>query len=463
MESALFSAPPRRMSLSQLCGEIAGAVSSAPALRGVWVTAELSNVGFHGPHCYMKLIEKDATGRTLAQLDAAIWGSSLPGLRRKFAAATGSDIRTGIKVLVFCSVSYHSVYGIKATISDIDPSYTLGDMERIRREILERLQREEIIGANKLRQLPAAPQRIAVISGAGAAGYGDFLKQLEENPGGFIFYTHLFPAAVQGQNTSRDVRRALQAIAGRAELFDCVVIIRGGGASIDLNGFDDYELARAVALFPLPVIVGIGHERDRTVLDEIACVRCKTPTAVGAFLIERLSDAMKRAADAATFICRQATERLRREDRELSRLSSAIPSLALGRLSAATATLASITRAIPAFASGIIGRQAAMLDAMPRRIEDLCSARTAFAARVLSDTASQAARAASLLLTSSAERLRSMESLVGAYSPDATLRRGYSITRAGGKAVTSADMLAPGTTLTTTFHSGTIKSIVTEP
>ncbi|MDE6669330.1 MAG: exodeoxyribonuclease VII large subunit, partial [Muribaculaceae bacterium] len=293
------------LTLTQLTQVIGNSVRLNPSLQGAWVTAELSDVRVNGGHCYMELIEKNSVGSTVAKLRATVWANQFRMIQTKFAAATGRQIGSGIKVLLYGSTTHHSVYGLSFSVTDIDPAYTLGDMERLRREILERLHYEGILERNKQLSMPWAPQRIAVISAAGAAGYGDFLNQLGANQEGFVFYPFLFGAVMQGNRTASSVIEALELIEHTVDLWDCVVIIRGGGATTDLNGFDNYELARRVALCPLPVVVGIGHERDRTVLDEIAHTRCKTPTAVAAYLVDSLRQSYNRAAQCVDYIIRQ--------------------------------------------------------------------------------------------------------------------------------------------------------------
>lgn len=426
------------ISLVQLQNAVTAAVATSPVGRGVWVVAELSDVRTAGGHCYMELIEKDSAGTTVARMRGTIWRNTFAPLDAKFHAAAGAHIVSGLKVLVAAIPQNHPLYGLSLNIVDIDPSYTVGDMERLRREILDRLTREGTAGRNRALPLPDAPQRIAVISAAGAAGYGDFSDQLLNNPDSLVFYPHLFQATMQGEKTSRSVRDALERIEMSVDLWDCVVIIRGGGATSDLAGFDDYDLARAVALFPLPVIVGIGHERDRTVLDEIAAVRCKTPTAVAAFLLERNKSALQNAVRRASEISRYAADVLAGEQRRIAGLAAIVPTLAKNRADAARQRLRNAAALLPALVSQ-------RLDAECRRLEETNRALPEIIAR---------------RLNAETERLTSLHRLVGAFSPENTLRRGYSITLLDGKAVRSPEDVAPGTEITTRLASGIISSTV---
>lgn len=440
VQPSLFAEAPRAMSLTQLTLAIGQAIRVSPTLQNAWVVAELSDVRVNGGHCYMELIEKNAAGQTVAKIRATIWQSRFNYIRQKFFSATGRDIATGMKVMLNGAASHHQLYGLSFNINDIDPSYTLGDMERLRREILERLQREGVIDNNKRTYLTPTPQRVAVISAEGAAGYGDFMNQIVGNPDGFVFYPFLFPAIMQGDRTSESVRRALEAVEMTVDLWDCVVIIRGGGATTDLNGFDEYELARAVATFPLPVIVGIGHERDRTVLDEIAHTRCKTPTAVAAYLVDSLRATWTRTTAICDWIARYSTDRLTGESRRLANCEAMIPTLVDSRINTARSTL---------------DRAAALLQAH-------AASRTQRAAMTLDNTAQVIARAADYQLKRSSARLDSLAGLVDAFAPDKTLKRGYSVTRVDGKAVTDASQLKPGTMITTQLHTGQVVSTIND-
>lgn len=267
-----------------------------------WVVAEIASINEHvSGHCYLELVEKEENGtrrgmllassgggQFKAQARATVWRQSWTRIVSKFYRETQQSVVKGMKVLLEVKVSFHEVYGYSLNVSDIDPTYTLGDMQRRRQEILAQLEEDGVMGLNKELPLPRPLQRIAVISAAGAAGYGDFCRQLDES--GFRFSTKLFAATLQGAKVECSVITALDAVAAEVRDWDCVVIIRGGGAVADLNGFESYLLAANVAQFPLPVLTGIGHERDDTVIDFVAHTRLKTPTAVAQFLIDNMRE-----------------------------------------------------------------------------------------------------------------------------------------------------------------------------
>lgn len=278
------------ITLQQLNQMVASVINETFA-EAVWITAELSDVRVaNNGHCYMQLVEKDPKrGTMLAFANAHIWNNRWWLIRDTFQQQTGQAFQSGLKVMLQVQVTMHEAYGYSLNILDVDPTYTLGEMARRRMEILKQLQADGVIDMNRELPFPALPQRIAIVSAEGAAGYGDFCHQLHDNEWGLCFYTHLFPAAMQGNQTESSVICALERIALYQDLFDVVVIIRGGGATADLASFDSYEMALNVANFPIPVITGIGHDRDQTVLDRVAHTSVKTPTAAAALLIDILS------------------------------------------------------------------------------------------------------------------------------------------------------------------------------
>lgn len=265
------------------------AVSVALPAR-YWVTGELSEVreAANG-HCYIELVQRDeATGTLVAKARGTIWSRVYSLLRPYFLEQTGNHFAQGLKVLLQVSVNFHELYGYTLDVCDIEPAYTIGDMARKRQLVIKRLADEGVIGLNKELQFPLLPQRVAVISSYTAAGYGDFCDQLHNNAYGFVFYTKLFPAPMQGNGVEQGIIGALDCIARNSELWDVVVIIRGGGAVSELSCFDTYELANNCAQFPLPIVTGIGHRRDESVLDIVAHTSAKTPTAAAELLVHAM-------------------------------------------------------------------------------------------------------------------------------------------------------------------------------
>ena len=276
-----------RFSISELNGEVKKVLSSnftAP----VWVIGEISelNVNSNG-HCYLTLIEKsESEDRIIAQARATIWSYTFRMLRPFFETSTGQQLTDGIKVLLQVSVEFHELYGYSLNVRNIDPTYTLGDQARKRREIINRLTEEGVITMNQELELPLVPQKIAIISSSSAAGYQDFMEQLTSNPFGYKFYTKLFPAVMQGDQAEKSIVGALDRIYPYEDFFDLVVLIRGGGSQVDLSCFDNYNVAYHITQFPLPVLTGIGHEKDDSIADLVAHTRLKTPTAVAEFILD---------------------------------------------------------------------------------------------------------------------------------------------------------------------------------
>lgn len=383
-----------------------------------WVQAELSDVRTNSTgHCYLEFIQKDPRSNALvAKARGTIWANVYRLLKPYFEEATGQAFVSGIKVLVQVTVSFHELYGYSLTVQDIDPTYTLGDMARRRREILKQLEEEGVLTLNKELEMPALPRRIAVISSPTAAGYGDFCHQLQHNPRGFFFYTELFPALMQGDRVEESVLSALDAILNRQEEFDVVVIIRGGGATSDLSGFDTYLLAASCAQFPLPIITGIGHERDDTVLDSVAHTRVKTPTAAAEYLISCMELAANKLEVLANRLHNSVRTRLTEEQRRLNTYRNRIPSAVVRRISDAKLSLLTAQRDISQAVSTSLSRQRHRLELLQQRLADA--------------------------------------------SPEKMLARGYSITLKDGKAVKNAALLKDNDELLTRFYKGEVTSII---
>lgn len=445
--------------LSQYTSLITNTVASARGLAGVWVIAELSDVRIAGGHCYMELIEKNEAGQTVAKLRATIWKSAYYQLRQKFFSATQREISNGIKALVRGSATHHSLYGLSFNIIDIDPNYTVGDMERLRREIIMRLQKEGVVMNNKNLPFPVAPQKIAVISAEGAAGYGDFMNQLLGNQEGFVFYPCLFPCIMQGERVSESIRHALEVIESTADIWDCIAIVRGGGATTDLNGFDDYALARAIATCVLPVVVGIGHERDRNVLDEIAHTSLKTPTAVAGFFIDQARMAYDQILSLVDRIRGYTTDQLRGEERRLSSIQAIIPQLAMRRVEDNRSRLQSYIGRLPLLTDGRIGKEEVKLEGMQSVLSNVTAGRFGKELIKLDGLMNIIKNLTSNGVLHAEQKISALESLIKVLDPKNTLKRGYSITRINGKAVKTKDSIAEGDILVTTLTDGEIRSI----
>ena len=294
-----------------------------------WVEAELAECRERNGHCYMELVEKDERSNSpIAKASAKCWRQTWTLLHATFLRATGQPLRAGMKVLLRVYPQFHEAYGFSWIVSDIDPTYTIGDLERRRQEIIKTLKAQGVFDLQRELRLSPFAQRIAVISAESAAGYGDFCRQLLDNEYNLQFHTELFPAIMQGEHVEQSVIQALNLINNRIDDFDAVVIIRGGGATSDMSGFDTLPLAENVANFPLPIITGIGHARDECVLDMVSHTRVKTPTAAATLLITHLCNTLQQVADAENVIAHYALDRLQRHRLQLEHITTLLPHLA---------------------------------------------------------------------------------------------------------------------------------------
>ena len=304
-------------SLSELTNKIQSVIRQN-FTDAIWVRAEISELRENGGHCYLELIEKDSeTDNILAKTRATCWANVYRMLKPYFESNTGETLRAGLNVLVAVTVEFNGVYGFSLNIRDIDPTYTIGELAARRMQIIQKLREEGIDDMNKQLPFPTLPQRIAIISSETAAGYGDFCNQLNSDTSHFAFYPRLFPAIMQGNMAETSIIGALEKIYKHVELFDVVVIIRGGGATTDLSCFDSYNLAINCAQFPLPIIAGIGHQRDVSILDMVAHTSVKTPTAAAEYLISALEKAEEEIDELASELCNFTSNIIQKEHKSL--------------------------------------------------------------------------------------------------------------------------------------------------
>lgn len=405
-----------------------------PSVMNCWVVAETTDVRIN-QHCFLQLLEKNPkTGATVAKIKAIIWGSQFRFLNARFKQVTGRDIGNDMKIMVCLSVNYSPQYGLTVVINDINPEFTLGDMERQRQEILNRLTQEGIIGQNKTVPVPPVLQRIAIVSAAGAAGYGDFMKQLTDNKYGVCFYPGLFQATMQGVKTVPTVLAALDKVEQNQHLFDCVVIIRGGGGTEELNSFDNYDLARRVATFPLPVIVGIGHERDITVLDYVAGIRVKTPTAAAEHIILQAANALAHIGDLSNQVVSIARDYIARAKEQLSYYAGNLPIMAQRIIDTNTLRLQNFIQNIPLHVQRRIEGENAQLARQKDAIKN------AVAQVKMKETM----------------RLEALGDKIELLSPRKVMARGYTLTTCEGKIMTDAAQLEAGKQVTIHFRDGKV-------
>lgn len=432
---------PETFSLYELNERIKEAIA-ATFIQPIWVRAEISEIRENtNGHCYLELVEKDGkSDRITAKNKATIWSFTYRMLKPYFEATTGQQLHAGLQILVCCSVEYHELYGLSLNISDIDPTYTLGELALRRQQILLQLQEDGIADMNKELNMVQLPQHIAIISSETAAGYGDFMHQLRENNFGFCFYTHLFPAVMQGERTEQSLIEALDMVYAHIKLFDVVAIIRGGGATADLSCFDRYSLAAHCAQFPLPILTGIGHQRDNSILDAVAYTSLKTPTAVAEFLIEKMQEANGELMDFTNKLTTRVEEI---EDKK-------------------TEQLRNLTRTLPQILSGRTGKYSLVVERYKIQLGQ--TTKTILNNKRLKINGYwQPLRTISTRITNENRHLLEQKELQLTYSnPLSILAKGYTMTCKNGKRVTSSAHLQPGDTITTAFVDGNVNSTVTD-
>lgn len=431
----------KTLSLFELNSLVADVINTTMS-RSYWVEAELSEVRENRGHCYMELIEKNENSNVpIARASAKCWSNIWSAIKPYFIRVTGQQIRAGMKVMLQVHAQIHPQYGFSWIVDDINPEYTMGDMMRKRQEIIRQLKEEGVYDLQKELNLPLFAQRIAVISSATAAGYGDFCNQLENNELGLFFHVELFPAIMQGDNVESSIIASLNQINNREEEFDCVVIIRGGGATADLSGFDTLGLAENVANFPLPIITGIGHERDESILDMVSYRRVKTPTAAAAYLINHLTSTLIRVENAQSTIIDYVKKALEIENMRIKHIGAQIPVLFSIVRTKQEARLESLFQRLFTASKELMKQSDFLLLSLQQRVQPAVRDR----------------------LSSEHHRLDVLEHRARLLDPTLLLKRGYSITLHNGKAIHNANDLKIGDTITTLLEIGQIESKVEKP
>ena len=405
------------LTLSQFNSFVASLIQ-IDATSDVWVTAEISDFSVRGGHCYLELVEKDEQASTIARARAIIWANNFYRIRAFFERETGQNLQAGIKIMALVSASFHQAYGYSLIINDINPQFTMGQMVLQRKLIIDRLTAEGVIDMNRELQWSVPSNRIAIISAPGAAGYGDFLSQLLGGGSRLRFYVDFFPAIMQGKRAPESIIGALETISRDIDRYDCVVLIRGGGATDDLACFEDYDLASNIAQFPVPGIIGIGHERDITLLDYVANMRVKTPTAAAQWLLSRQEALLT----------------------ELDRIAESIVGSARMAIDRGRDTVSRYILGLTTSIGRLMTPERSRLDIMAEKLKTLPVA----------------------AISREKKNIESIKSLIDALSPQAVLKRGYTITRRGGSAVTSAGDVNDDELIQTIFHDGVVTSKVTD-
>lgn len=456
---AATQAQPKALSLFELNARVRAMLQHTMP-NCYWVAAEISEARMaSNGHFYLELVQKDeASGSLVAKARATIWRQNYVMINSHFERATQQRLAPGIKVLVFASVTFHELYGFSLNIVDIDPTYTLGDLAQRRNEIINQLKEDGVIDLNKELPLPRVVKNIAVISSETAAGYGDFCNQLEQS--GFDFHIQLFPATMQGNKVEDSIIAALNTIAAEQEKWEVVVIIRGGGATADLNGFDSYLLAANVAQFPLPVLTGIGHERDDTIIDLVAHTRLKTPTAVATFLIERRGNELAILQTLTERLGRAIQLRMVNEQSEWESLRQRYQYAVQQQIHLHRQQFDRLAHRFELASTHYVEHQRKALMRSSMRLEAYAQQLLQNEWQQLRPYAQRLQLATDRLLLQQKHQLGLLQRSIKLAGPERILAMGFSITTHQGKAVRDASTLQAGDELTTTFAKGKVKSIV---
>ncbi len=450
---------PDHISLSQLNNQIKEAIGlSFPDT--VWVIAEISEIRtVRSGHCYLELIEKDeANDIVRAKARATIWAYTFRMLKPYFETTTKQELASGLKVLVRASVEFQEVYGFSLNIKDIDPSYTLGDIARKRLEVIRQLEEEGVMDMNKEVELEAVPQKLAIISSSTAAGYEDFVNQLENNPYGFKIYHKLFQATMQGNEAEQSIISALERVYEYEDYFDAVVIIRGGGSTSDLMCFDGYWLAVNIAQFPIPVLTGIGHERDESVADMVAHTRLKTPTAVAEFIVDRIGNFSAYLDDLkdhfADGVKNQLTDQKYRLDRAITAFHPLVSKVIIQKRRQPQEAAQRLHFAVKSY----FDNQQLYFSHVKESVHYLIKKQVKGNLQQCQFHQTQLKIELAAYFKNKAQKLTLAENTAKLSDPVNILERGYSITYKDGVPIKSIDQLKSGDDLQTVLQKGTIIS-----
>ncbi|HEX3006354.1 MAG TPA: exodeoxyribonuclease VII large subunit [Bacteroidales bacterium] len=429
---------------------------------GFWVVAEISDMNTNqSGHCYLELIEKsEGSENIVARARATIWSFTFRILKPYFESVTGQRFSSGLKVLVLASVEFHEVYGFSLNIKDIDPNYTIGDMAKRKQDIIKRLTSEGVIDLNKELEVPLICKRIAVISSETAAGYGDFVKQLKHNAGGFKFKISLFQASMQGDDTERSIIAALESIYEHYEAFDVVVIIRGGGSQAELNYFNNYNIAFHITQFPIPVFTGIGHDRDQTITDLVAHTSLKTPTAVAEHILGLMNETAGYLEMLGTRVISLSSDAIVDSKNYLDNLSVSIRNLNKWQIGSLHSGFTLLENTFNQKVKNLLPQRKSALGHLQQRFDSRLKYNLTLHRLHLNRLQQTLPAVTNAALKREKSRIQVIDSLLLAYNPVNILKRGYSITYLRGKAIYSPLQVQPGDIIETRLADGFVNSKV---
>ncbi|MBL0315079.1 MAG: exodeoxyribonuclease VII large subunit [Flavobacteriales bacterium] len=426
---------------------------------GFWVRAEMNKLNHysHSGHCYPELVEKQ-NGRVVAQFRSTLWSDRYSDINQRFLKIVGEPLKDGIKILFFAKVKFDAQYGLTLHIEDIDPSFTLGDLEKEKQESIQKLKSEGLFDRNKKHALPLLPQRLAIISVETSKGYADFLEVIDKNPWNYHFFHMLFPAILQGENAIDSILYQLSRIAKVQQHFDAVAIIRGGGGDVGLSCYNNYQLARSISTFPLPVLTGIGHATNETVCEMVSFQNAITPTKIGEFLIQKFHLFAVPVEEARDTIIREAKQLIQDQQTLLQQEARLFKAHAQGSLARMHNQLGKISHTLTSDASYAFKTEQTRLTNTIAELRKITDYRHKTNSALVEDTSTNLKKNTNTILVRHHEKLEHVSRQVDLMNPVHILKRGYSITLKNGKAIKSTTEINVGDEITTLLHAGSIIS-----
>lgn len=446
--------------------EVAASIQKTLAERytsSFWVRAEMNKLNHysHSGHCYPELVEKQ-NGRVVAQFRSTLWSDKYTDINQRFLKIVGEPLKDGIKILFLAKVKFDAQYGLTLHIDDIDPSFTLGDLEKEKLESINTLKNEGLFDRNKKHILPLIPQRLAIISVETSKGYADFLEVIDKNPWHYHFFHMLFPAILQGENAIDSILFQLSRIEKVKSHFDAVAIIRGGGGDVGLSCYNNYQLAKRISTFPLPVLTGIGHATNETVCEMVSFQNAITPTKIGEFLIQKFHLFSVPVEEARETIVREARQIIAQQQTILQQEAKLFRAHAKSSLVKMHHELSKLSQSLAGDAGYLFRTEHSRLQDIINDLRKITDQKQKIHLTQLSDTSTFIKKNVDVFLIRKQERLDDLSRQIDLMNPVHILKRGYSITLKNGKAVKSSEDVLPGDSMTTILHSGTIISTIQE-
>ncbi|WP_234110690.1 exodeoxyribonuclease VII large subunit [Chryseobacterium sp. R2A-55] len=450
--------PRRTFTLSQVTASIKKTLE-ARYHSEYWISAEMNKLNYysHSGHCYPELLEKK-DGKVVAEMRSMLWKSNYDRINKRFEEVLKTPLSDGLKILFLAKITFHPTSGVQLQIMDIDPSYTLGDLQREKNETIDRLKSEQVFDLNRRKVLPILPQRIAIISANTSKGLGDFLKIIDENPWNYRFFHMLFPAYLQGEKAITSIVEKLQTIRKVIHHFDAVAIIRGGGGDVGLTTFNHYDISQAIANFPIPVITGIGHSTNETVAELVAYYNAITPTKTGEFLLQKFRDfdavvsgSQNSMVDFSRMLLNNQNEKLQISGRFLKSGTGKLVEKNKGKIISVSQKVSHQTRTNLTIHHNSLNATVSKMQSVSNSVLSRNNwMMTDFSGKIISST--------KRFLGNEDQKVEQIQKNINILDPINTLKRGFSITRFDGAAITSSGTVSIGDDVEINLFRGKINA-----